>query len=60
MQRKEDMRNILEVDFRERLLPGEGGQGYLGSGIKLKEGGGVANSYIGSCWVESKPELGME
>ena len=46
------MRNILEVDFRESLLPGEGGQGYLGSGIKLKEGGGR--------WIESKPELGVE
>ena len=41
---REDMRNILEVNFRVSLLPGGGDQHYLVSRIKLVEEGG------GRCW----------
>ena len=52
---REDMRNILEVNFRVSLLPGGGDQRYLVSSIKLEEEGGGRG---GRCWIESKPELG--
>ena len=55
MQMREDMRNILEVNFRVSLLPGGGDQRYLVSSIKLEEEGGGRG---GRCWIESKPELG--